>query len=107
MVPLQALLCFSDSLCDLDNPIYICLKTSDVVELVYLYVCFNQNGETSKTVSLTILDDVQAEDDEEVFLYLIPRTDGVRVAEPSRDNGRSVRNCLHYDYHIINCFKVH
>lgn len=51
---------------------------------------FFQNGETSKTVTLTILDDTEAEDDEVVFVYLIAKTDGVRVAQPNIDNGKYV-----------------
>ena len=38
-------------------------------------------------MSFIITDDLLPEDDEVAFVYLSPLTDGVRVAQPSTDNG--------------------
>ena len=43
-----------------------------------------------KTVSLTVLNDSQIEDDEDIYVYILPQTVGVRVALPSQDNGNKV-----------------
>ncbi len=53
-----------------------------------------QEGETEKRVTLTILDDLLPEDNEELFVYLLPQTEGVRVAQPALDNGRMVSVCV-------------
>ena len=43
-----------------------------------------------KTLTAYIMDDTVAEDNEVMFLYLTPITEGVRVATPSRDADKLV-----------------
>ena len=43
-----------------------------------------------KTATVYIMDDTTPEDNEEMFVYVHPVTDGVRVALPSRDAGKMV-----------------
>ena len=43
-----------------------------------------------KTATVYIMDDTRPEDNEEVFVYVHPVTEGVRVAVPSRDAGKMV-----------------
>lgn len=45
-----------------------------------------------KRVMLYTIDDQIPEDDETLLVYIVPETDGVRVAQPSTDNGRQVRS---------------
>ncbi len=47
-----------------------------------------QPGETSKRVVLYTVDDQIPEDDETLLVYIVPQTEGVRVAQPSLDNAR-------------------
>ena len=49
-----------------------------------------QEGQTEQAVRVFILDDRNPEDDEVFFVYLVSRTEGVRIAQPSIDNGRKV-----------------
>ena len=43
-----------------------------------------------KTLTVYIMDDTTPEDDEVMFVYLNPVTEGVRVALPSRDADKMV-----------------
>ena len=50
-----------------------------------------------KKITFYTVDDQIPEDDETLVVYIVPRTDGVRVAQPSTDNGRKVcRFVLNY-----------
>ncbi len=67
-----------------------------------------QEGETEKRVTLTILDDLLPEDNEELFVYLLPQTEGVRVAQPALNNGRMKvddnTTIFNTKYQIFTCF---
>ncbi len=43
-----------------------------------------------KKVTLLTIDDQIPEDDETLLIYIVPDTNGFRIAQPSVDNGRMV-----------------
>ena len=49
-----------------------------------------QEGQQDKEVVLYVLDDADAEGEEEIYVYIDSTTDGVRVAQPHLDNGLKV-----------------
>ena len=42
-------------------------------------------------MTLYTMDDTAPEDDEEIYVYISPQTEGVRVAMPDMDDDRMVR----------------